>query len=269
MVRSPWILPLLFFVICAAGCFTRARREAHNNDRVLRKVVLQNMNFRRPPAPGADPKVGPGGTDYRSDPVPSDRFNCEPMPALFSAIHPKTVRDCLASLDPNLELLYRLKRQAVPFLELEDADDAPECLRKELLRIPVPREIIFQSVEPMPNPYGEMHEEDNRLNCYSSRIAVEADEILGSKVPTHKLMVRIHVGAGKAPASDGDMIKLLTTWAIAPFWDEDEKLHATMMPDAICNRCMGAKSLFKNSEPLPPLWPEPVAEPSPGPSGTP
>ena len=98
--------------------------SAPKNDHFLHKIIVNNIHFRRPAGPGADPSGGPGGTDYRSDPAPDARLDCRPAAELFNGIDIKAVRECLSDKTTATPVSYRLRREAVPKLVLNV--DEPE-----------------------------------------------------------------------------------------------------------------------------------------------
>ncbi len=214
----------------------------------IKKLVPYTMKVRRPPGEGADPKVGPGGEDYSSKPLPDARFDCQSPAWLFSEMPLDKIRSCLAGIKEPIELHYRLERYASPFLKLaiKDPEATPACLIEVLGKIPVPREIVFQS------------NEEGRLECYSSRLNVAANQKSGVRLPTHRLdvVVNLPLPLESMPADDHKTMMLLLSWALSPYWDKDPpSLEAHLMPEAICNVCLGEKEKLKQSDPVQELWP--------------
>lgn len=210
----------------------------------LHKLIPYTLRVRRPASPGANPKVGPGGIDYRSEPLPDAHFDCETATWLFRELKLADIRSCLAPLK-SLSVSYRVKWLPVPYLELDAGDETPECLKSTLSSIPVPREIFFQS------------NEDDRLECYSSRLNIESNEIADFKLPIAKTAVKVEFPLLQPPKDDDETRMLLLTWALTPFWDRsDGTLLSHLVPDTICGACLGEKTKLGPTSPKPLSWPE-------------
>lgn len=141
------------------------------------------------------------------------------------------IRACLAGLKQSAVLRFRVRRLAQPELELQESEKAPECVARMLGRIPMPREILFQSVE------------EGHLDCYSSRLDIEADEVLGAKVPTSRVEVRVDLPLALAPQDDASLARMLAGWALTPFWSLPEgksgAVSARIVPSRMCLKCLG------------------------------
>lgn len=210
----------------------------------LHKIIPYTLRMRRPPGPGANPKAGPGGADYHSDPLPDAHFDCEGAAWLFRELKLDQVRSCLAPLK-SISVLYRVKWLPTPYLELDLSDDTPACLKSVLAAIPVPREIFFQS------------NEDGRLECYSSRLQIESNEIAGFKMPIKKTSVKVDFPLVQPPKDDDETRALLLTWALTPFWDRaDGTLVSHLVPSQICTACLGEKTKLGPTDPEPQTWPQ-------------
>lgn len=220
------------------------------SDHDVFELIPSTLRMRRPETVAADPRVGPGGIDYRSERPPNERFDCEVMAALYREMSLEEIRVCL---DSPLEVpllgfvTYRLRRANQPYWELEDAPEAPACIRKNLSRIPVPREIIFQS------------QIERRISCYSSRIDIEQDEMMGVKVPfLGKQSMKLPLPISREIGNDPALLRLLSAWSVTPFWKEDGRfVRARLVPDAICRKCLGEKGMVVEEVGRPPhqQWP--------------
>src|SRR5437867_1690517 len=135
-----WQLKCFLLVgVIAIGCSSIQKKEQARNRHALHQLFLANLHFRRPAGPGADPKVGPGGPDYFGSPVSdSSTYDCEPLSALHREMKMAEVRECLSSVKPFYRVGYRLRRDAVPTLEIADSELTPECMKKLLPVLPVP-----------------------------------------------------------------------------------------------------------------------------------
>ena len=238
------LAPLVFF----DGCSSTGRDGG--NEHEIQKVFINKMRVRRPLGEGADPKAGPGGLDYRSDPLPNERLDCETLTTMFEGVDLRGLRACFAKLTAETPAVsYRLRREHRPYLELENPDDAPACLRLELLRIPVPREIVFQSPE------------KGHYTCYSARVDLEANQLWGGlKVPTDRLSILMRFPLTKHPSNDEETVRVLAAWALTPIWKEGSgkkgrQLSAKIVPDRLCRRCLGEKDFLSEGDPDHLLWP--------------
>ncbi len=222
------------------------------NVHALARLQFSTVQFRRPLSESANPLAGPGGTDYRSHPLPNAKYDCERPAELFARapVNLRKLRDCLVSMRASVKVLYRLRREPVPLLVLDSQDEMPACLREVAPELPMPREIVFQSAE------------SGSLQCYSARVDVDASQLMGFHVPIiRKLAVRLDlpVSLKDVPSNDASMVDLLTTWVIALFWSENpgegETLLAKLVPEIICRRCMGEKNMLKATDPPQAPWP--------------
>ena len=235
---------IIFILVLDSGCTSAKKRETERNRRQIHQIVPYTLRVRRPPGPGAHPTVGPGGVDYQSDPLPNERFDCEDVPWLFKDVDLVEARACLTSLTSTASVLYRLKRVDAPYLEIDAVDETPSCLVSALPKIPLPREFFFQS------------NEEGQLRCYGTRLDIEADEIAGLKMPRNRLALRIDLPLAQAPLNDKETRLLLLSWVLTPFWENDgHYLPSKIMPDHLCNACLGEKERVKDTDPPPTLWP--------------
>jgi hypothetical protein len=216
----------------------------------IKQLAPVNLRVRRPAGPGADPAAGPGGTDYRSRPLPNEQLDCEKAGTLLRGLDVAGLRACFAALQAAkepVEVLFRLRRLPQPFLELQAAETTPACLAATLPRLPVPREIVFQSADA-----------DDQLGCYSSRLDLEADEVLGFKAPKARLELRLRFPQERAPKDDEETERMLVAWALTPFWGDrpsERALPGVIVPVAICKACIGEKNLLDKRKSAPVYWP--------------
>ena len=237
---------LLSLVLAYVGC----AHKAPKNDHAVAKVLPSVIRIRRPPGEGADPQAGPGGVDYTSHPKPDAKFDCQPVAALFSAEQLKAVRDCLVSLKAPMTVKYRLLRDAEPVLTLKDpTEQTPDCVKKDLARIPVPREIFFEG----------RTSEDEPLQCYSSRVPIEADRVLGMRLPKDRLEVEVALNKDLAGKNDAETLRVLAAWALAPFFTGKDGggpyIPSKIVTDEICKKCLGEKDFGRKGEPPSGYWP--------------
>jgi hypothetical protein len=236
------ILLVLFMI---NGCSSAPRKEEHR----LKQIFLYNLHFRRPPQVGANPKAYPWEEDFEKHPRPTATFDCEPLSQLFRSVDLSSVQKCFETLSQNSEkrtFSYRLNREPALFFELKDSEEAPLCLREKLNRIPVPREIFFQS------------KDEEQLSCYSARLAIQDEEFLGIRSTLQHLDLNITFPLTESPQSNEELLMLLKTYAIAPFWtqeSEGKRLISRPVPQTLCEKCLGKKNLFLDKDALPPLWP--------------
>jgi hypothetical protein len=225
------------------GCSSGPKKGEH----VLHRILLYNLHFRRPPQLGASPSAVIGEEEYVRQPKPNLNLDCEPYAALFKGIQLQGLRECLLSsskLQGSSTINYTLKPEVEPYLLLEKTDNTPDCIKQTLEKIPVPREIFFQSNDEGP------------LSCYNSRIEI-VENFFGRVANfRHRIEIQIRMPLSQVPKTDEQTLMLLQTWAMSPFFKEGEFLFfSKVVPDEICMKCMGRKNMFSEIDSLPPLWP--------------
>lgn len=228
----------------------------------VRRLSTLNLRVRRPMGAPVDPKAGPGGTDYRADPLPNEHLDCEKVDGILASIRLPELQQCLTSLRSSREtkvVLYRLRREHRPYLELQDPEEAPPCLRETLPRIPVARELFFQS-----NEYA------GRMYCYASRLEVEANEILGVRLPGAQYELKVELPLKQVPQNGPETLRLISAWSLTPFFNgKNGVVRAKIVPDPICRRCIGEKEMLRDDHPDPSFWPVPIPSPSISPASSP
>jgi hypothetical protein len=162
--------------------------------------------------------------------LPNERLDCETVDALFRGVDLAAVRDCLKEMREPRALEFRLMRSARPELRLQETEDTPACARTALATLPVPREIIFQSMA------------EGHLTCYASRLDIEADQVLGARVPWRRMVVRAELPLDVPPETDAQTARVVTGWVLSPFWGEaGRQVDAKIVPDSICRTCLGTR----------------------------
>lgn len=231
-----------------AGCSTSSKTK---DEVSIHKLFAETIRVRRPSGPGAAPDVGEGGNDFRSNPVPDARFDCKkPGEVLGARLNLPEVRGCLRSLPPGTHLKYKLDRSDEPELvfESEAEDGGPACVARTFARIPVPREIFFQTLD---------LENEGTLECYSSRLDIEKDEWLGAKGPSSwETSLLFPLSDPKILESDEEFIREATAWMLTPFFDPDtHAMRSRLVADKYCRQCIGEKEMLTPKSPPTPYWP--------------
>jgi hypothetical protein len=232
-------------VVTTSGC-----ASAPKGLRQLHGVGIFDLKIRRPEGKGADPQAGPGGKDYRSETPVSDQLDCRPSNELLKDVPLQELRACLdlmkSELKDEVDVAYRLRRQAQPQLELIETKSTPPCIKGALPVIPVPREIFFQS------------DEEGRPECYSSRLPIEADEVLSRKMPIARTNLVLQFPLAEVPATDHELSTLIKTWILSLFFTttDPREISAWIVPKHLCAKCFGGYDfLLKPFDPPPALWP--------------
>ncbi len=259
----------------AAGCalFGGGHPEGANpeNEHWLRQLVVHTIHVRRPEGTPVDLKAYPWDAGYRASPRPDARFNCAPMGAMSAGFDLAAVRSCLKSIQPGTSVTYKLVRGPRPELLLEGIPEpkpspspepapspgsspkpspspepppVPPCLVKVLPRVPVPREIVYQSAE------------EGRIMCYSSR--VEDSTGLGADLveafSTNRVVLRLNFPVWPMPDSDLKTAQWLVSLSLSPFLRE-QGILGRILPDSQCQACLGEEVFVKPWEPVPLTWP--------------
>ena len=236
---------LLVAVMGLSGaCSSASKNNSVNVTKQIRQLIPYSVHVRRPAVLGADPNVGPGGPDFKTEPLPNEKYDCQPYADIFKDISEIKIRECLNTVKSEVTLRYRMNRAPAPFYELEKNEHVPPCFEEVLPKIPLPREIVFQS------------NEEGSLGCYSSRLNIEADELFWVKVPKAKTVLDIMVPSVFEEAANEEAFRLLLlSWMIAPFYDDKNYIPSTVMPDVFCIACMGERNMSKATKAPIVLWP--------------
>ena len=221
------------------------------NQRSIGQVWPDQLRVRRPVSAGAAADIEPGGVDYTSRPLPNEKLDCETYESLFQKLDVKSLRQCFETQTEVHDLDYLLVRKPVPEMELTDHEKAPKCIQTLLMTIPVPREIIFRAEEPT----------DAKPRCWSSRLNIEADEVFGLKLPSAALSVHIALPLLPVPKDDAEVVRLLGSWALTPFFRDlpggaHGRLRSQIVPDRLCDQCMGRpRDPYRPPLGESPIWP--------------
>lgn len=220
------------------------------NEHFVRRLIPNQIRVRRPLTLGADPWAGPGGTDFRSEVLPTPQFDCELPATLFKSLMTAKIKECLLSLKEQTSVVYHLKRSVAPSFILDSELDSPACIKEYLPQIPIPREIIYQA------PTDSSENARRNLNCYSTRLDLEANEWMGARLPTHRVDLKVWFPLPSPPKSDEELFRYLVTWAITPLWNEQSQgLKAKVLPNHLCKKCIGEKEWLMGNEPEIIFWP--------------
>ena len=256
MLAYPIVILLCSLLV--SSCSSLPGNEVHS----LKKLILYNLAVRRPVSLGARSGAIPGEMDYETYPKPDVHFDCVPLKRLYKEMDFFKLRKCFQTVNQstwNQDVIFELRRSKVPFWkrdepELEDDDPfeeepdsaeaaVPSCIRVLLDKIPIPREIFFQS------------NDEGSVNCYSSRIDIDEDDTLKIKSNLQHHELRIAFPLKKIPETEEEMTLLLATWSLAPFFDTSSQLNVKLVSTSMCGKCMGEKNMFLSTDKLPPQWP--------------
>lgn len=259
------LIALIFGFSCVFTACSGASKKPYR----VTSMIASTLAIRRPPGAPADPKSGPGGADYKSEPLPNAKLDCESGGTWLESLPLEKIRICLASIPSGVEATYRLIRDAQPWLELQDPDDAPPCLREELSSIPVPREIFFQhrsagrieeparerGLSPIQTNLARDTANGAALGCFNLRLPIEADRTMGFRLPVKKWALRIAFPLDAGVLGEAAISRLLTAWALTPLWvtDEGGEVPVNWVPDSLCKRCLGPDRFIEKA-PVDPEW---------------
>ncbi|HAR43228.1 MAG TPA: hypothetical protein DCS07_11470 [Bdellovibrionales bacterium] len=235
---------MLLSAIGLGACSSTNKSNQNTAVKMIHQLVPYSLHVRRPAVPGADPNVGPGGPDYQTQPLPNERFDCEPYSDLLKEISIDGLRACLSTMKSEAVVTYQMKRPPAPFYELQKGENVPPCLLQELPKIPLPREVVFES------------NEEGFMGCYSSRLDLEADELLWVKVPKARTVLNLTLPTAFAKARTDEEVRLLfLSWMLTPFYDSQRFIPSRVVPDVLCTRCIGEKNMSNASKSPIVLWP--------------
>lgn len=244
------VLGMLIAASCSHTDINETGKELGSATAVrITRIWPHLMRVRRPKTESANPVAQAGGSDYQTTKEVDPRFDCRPVDSLFPEFQASKLRACFLTIAPNTTVTYRFVRKAQPYFEIDEPEEAPECLVHYLKTIPVPREIIFQT--PV----------KSNLDCYTARVDLESSEKFGIKMPMARLDMNVRFPLRRLPSDDADTLRLIQGWALTPFFkdvrnaDSVPEVSATLMPERLCKACMGEKTLSKDLELEAPLWP--------------
>lgn len=259
---------LAFFVLIGSAEVFTACSGLKKHEHAVAQVVPYNMRFRRPVYVGAVDDSNPGEEDFQSNPLPTERYDCDKPDVLLKEIDLKAARECLNSV-PKTEkkgeeevvvkrkIDYALKRGTRSTLELIPAVskdhpelNTPECFKTALPIIPVPREIFFQGMSTEEKPATQ------EPVCYASRLIGDKDQVLGRKVPFGKVVVTLPLPLAAPLANDEETIKYLTAVAVTPIWQQEKNFfRSKVVTRTICMKCLGEKAYLKHHPKNIESWP--------------
>ena len=239
------VMMLFVLLLLIGGCSSAAMQL----DRSVQGIFWENLHFRRPTISGADPQAQSTLDEgYLRTTKVSATLDCEPIKSLFKEVDFALLRSCLvelSKLQSAKEIYFELVRDIMPYLKLKDSKEVPECVRQSISVLPVPREIVYQT------------NEKGSLSCYSSRIPVADEEFMGINAFLFRTRLTIRLPLPQLPGNDRELVNLLTTWVITPFYDDNgQHLLGELVPTSTCAVCMSRSHIPPGEQSLPPTWPE-------------
>jgi 1-acyl-sn-glycerol-3-phosphate acyltransferase len=233
------------FLLSGAGC-----AGSPKNTFTLTEFWAAPIRVRRPEYAPSDPKAGPGGVDYQSTPAPDKSYNCEEPRSLLSKLDFSVVTACLrkiqteGTVEESKKVKYFLELGPQPTLKLDEDPEKPTCLRSALPEIPVPREIFFHALR------------EEQVSCFSSRLNIEQGETLGIRFSSKGSTLVLKFPLEKFPKDFSELERQILAWSFTPLfiYDGEPTLEATVVPEALCQRCFGQK--FQRPKQNPPTWPK-------------
>lgn len=261
-IRSIWFC---FLAVLSAASLWASCSSGPKHEVVVRQAFPSSIKVRRPLGVPADPKVGPGGVDYQSSPLPDARFDCKAPDVLLEGVRMSAVLNCLRELKAQKIARYRLEPGPFPKLVLEGLDEKPEdsdappaCLREYLPEILVAREIFFQKP-----PAGETEASMPREPfCYGARLPVSPKELLGWALPSGGSALVIQFPLESLPSTEEETRRLLLSWSLTPFFafgEQSPGASAKPASRALCEACFSVPRGSRSTpleDPLPQaVWP--------------
>jgi hypothetical protein len=229
-------LLVLTIILGSSSCSSKPKATEAKREGVvhlIERMESSTLRVRRPETAPADPYADENVVGYEVFPPPDKKFDCKRASSLFTKMNLRLIRECLSTMHSSFTLSYFLRREDQPVLEIDgNLDKYPNCLVKHLSSVPVPREIFFK-----------LQSKSGRNECYSARIPIEANKMLGFTIPVSSFTMNVEFPIKEALETDSDVIALLTGWAITPyFWMEREgakggQIPARVVTDSICRAC--------------------------------
>lgn len=258
-------------ILVSVGC-----SSAPVNHKYIDQVLVGELRVRRPPGERPSAQAGPGGPDYQANPLPDAKFDCVKPETLLQGMNLEAIANCLASFNDlkakPYQAVYLLKRSDQPVWELEDADEpeTPACLKQFLREIPVPREVVFEYLEPgtgssTPAAIGNTTlVGDRQVQCYASRLEMGSGETFGVKLSNYAAEMKIRLpmdsSSGGPPLTADEARRQLVAWSLSALYNpnpgEEYGFKSFPMNDVFCQKCFGIKDKrLKATDPMPQVWP--------------
>ncbi len=241
------LLVLLF--LFAQSCSHSYVQKAKKNSIAIRSVNLLAVAYHRPDYPPA----------REDDFSRKDRkLECSLSADFWKEItdQHQSVNSCLNDAG-FVGLTYRLVMETLPYLEVDQNEKKnPDCVKKLLPKIPLPREIYFLGTEALPDPNNR-----SRMGCYSVGFNVLSGLVFSTHSPTKVNRILFPALADRPLKSKQDLQLWLMTTVFSILKADEQaqgKLWALPVPDAVCRSCFQADPRFneKNSGEFEPVfWP--------------
>jgi len=240
---------LVVLLLLFAGCSRSYMVKTNSTKAVIEQVNVMAVEYFRP---DYDP---PDHDDFKN----KDReLKCQLPQELWADIlkNEKEALECLNSIKEESKAVYFYVPATQPYLELDvEEEKNPKCLKQELPKIPLPREIYYLAKKKSADPDNEPQE------CYSSSFSTKTNQLFKTEISflKKKIVIPFPLDRHLKNARDLSMWLLVNTFSILKS-DEQAGGHliATVVPDGVCRPCFKNDALFEDKSAgrlKPVFWP--------------
>lgn len=129
----------------------------------------------------------------------------------------------------------------------------PACVTTFFGTLPVPQAILYQSIASNPLPGAPS---PAPVTCFQSTLDAHSHSLLAFLTQNSRNNLKLNRKMLTVPEERTQFLFMLETWLIFPLiGDLTEAWSATIVPQTLCQPCIGATRFIKPEEPAPLLWP--------------
>lgn len=185
--------------------------------------------------------------DVAEAPESKEVYCEEPHHTLNQKLNLTEMLKCIRDVKEPLKLNYVWLREDQPMWSLDLNSNQSECIQKHFAKIPLPREIFFESVS-QNNP--------KKLDCYSQHLPLEKSKFLDSKLPFYKMSLQVDLPLENPPETTSQLETYLMSWVLSVFWSKEQAGFTPVgVPDRLCAICLGPAEKRPKHRFYWPKWP--------------
>ena len=234
-------IALLSFSPLTQSCSSHYLKKTRSTDQRVSEINLEAVRFFRPSFEVAD------WDDFT---LHNRELSCETPQSLWKDFlvgdQAMLLTECLNSISSGVaHYLYQSKTK--PVLELDPLEkDQPECLKKNLMSIPLPREVYFLGKN-----------ETDTQDVFAMSFDTKANRVLDAELRVPRFQVLLTFPLSRKLKS-GDDLELWLLITVLSLFKEEGKIVASNVPELTWKQCFKDDPHFldKKSGRIPALfWP--------------
>jgi hypothetical protein len=241
MIKLNSLIQLKIFLILALGflfshCASSVVLKTKSTRSRIDQVNLLAVHYRRP-----EFSVAEQGYLLKED----QPVDCLSPAELWKDLkdHSAEVMECLNSLQDEVATYFYVS-DLNPRLELdENGQKVPDCLKKTLSKIPLPREIYYLADQ----QDSEFHSEFQ--GCYSSSFSTRTNHLLKTPTSWLKKRIQLPLSSDRKLNQSNDLLVwlMVTTFNLLKSDDQVKgNLWGAPVPDLVCKACFKNDALFED-----------------------